>query len=481
MDSTNPVAHPLATPGRVSIPHWVWITALAWAVVMSAVVATRTLALATSFDLAFMVHGLGALFDGGFGAPVPFAGWSFAEDHFSPLAFPLAPLAASGAGPVGLLVVQVLAVAASIPIVWRAADVASASPSTARLVLAAYITAPSLMFAVWNDFHSSILAVPFLALAVDGTVRGRRWPFVVGLAGAALAREDMAVTAVLIAMAAVELPRRWRLEGGVVPLISLVAWRVTRGGPAPFLEASYPYLDADGLGAAVSGAAAAVWADGQFAFFGLLIGIPWIFFGRIAWRPVVVAVLAHAPYLASGFYNTKSVASHYYLAWPILGVWAVLAARNAGRRPEVVVAGIVVSIVIGPLGLGLALPTADTAPQVVERYLADRVAFDESRAFVESTVRRCATADSVSATKEVLPYVRHPHVEMFPSPFRAIVMASGVERDMVLDRTGPPHPDLVIVVAGRDVQGVLPTDYVELDGPKHVRAFVRSGFSGCTT
>ena len=256
--------------------------AAAWAVIVAtiAVIATWSLEI-EGFDLGFYLRGLAALAAEGPAGEVSFAGWSLLQDHFVPIAFLLLPVLALPSPWLGLTVVQTVAIAASIPVIWRLARRLLGSDRDAWLLTIAYSVAPTVLAGSIREVHSQFFALPFLALMADG-IEGRRGPLVIGAAVvAASAGEQAALTVLIISLVFLRYLPRPLAVAGAAGLGFLAVGQLLGPGPPTWVAAAYDHLAAAQPPEILGVLVGAVWAHGAILLLLAVWAIPWLFLGRL--------------------------------------------------------------------------------------------------------------------------------------------------------------------------------------------------------
>jgi uncharacterized membrane protein len=170
----------------------VWLGAVAFTVVLTALALKRHHDFHSGYDLAIfdqLTWLLGHLHD-------PFStvrGREMLADHFEPGLALLAPLGALSAGPGVLLAVQSILLAATAPVLFALGRARGADPVLAAAVAVLWLASPLTHATDLFDFHPEAL-VPFLfALGIYGLARDRTWVFVVSAIVACSMKEDVAL------------------------------------------------------------------------------------------------------------------------------------------------------------------------------------------------------------------------------------------------------------------------------------------------
>ncbi len=437
-----------STPALLrGLPRHVWWVAAAFGVVygVAAILRVHTFQ-ASYFDLGFMLDGLEHLAAGRPNAVIEPAGWSLFEDHFSPVLFVFAPLAVLPGAAYVLVLAQALLVALAIALVGGLLQASSLSPQSRQLAFAAFVVVPGLGYAVLFDFHPTVAALPLAVVMVRGLVESVDAWLVVGGAGLALVREDMAVLVVLMTIAYGARRRAVLIPGGVAAA-ALVLWRMTAGGPQYFSEASYSYVSfSDPLGT-VGGAMEALWAEGLVVFLVVVLALPWAMLRGWSARPLVVGAIFYTPLLLSALFNTKSVGFHYYVLAGLFATWSLVEGRPvdlSDRRTAAAVALLVVTAVIGPLGTGSAAPPVETVLEAARPLLTDGAAVAASHAALDCL----DPAQPTSMTSSLTMLTDIDVVRAYPSPFAPILAARGV--DVEAEVAPVPGPPIEVVVLDDD-------------------------------
>lgn len=406
------------------IPRRVWLFTGGWMLAVGIAVVLKVWALlARAFDLGFFVQVLAVTARQGPFAATSLTGVSMLRDHFSPLLLPLAPLATTPWAPYGLVLVQMLVVGASIPAAWRLTGRGTADPTQRWLLTAGYATAPVLLFAVWNDFHASLLAAPFLVLLADAVESGEgRRALVFGLLAAA-AREDMALLVLVVALLFWRSSPRYlgALAAGSVGF--LVAHQVLSSGEGWFQRAGLAYVDLDAPLTTAATALSNAWHGAALLLLVLAWLLPWMAWGRLSARPVVAGLIFAAPYLVLELPHTKAPGLHYYFVMAVLGLWAVVRAGpqawQTPRRRVFAASVLVVSVAAGPLGAGVLQDSVPTYGEIVVEAWTARSELSALHNWVDCLPDRGAA----SVATQVFPFVANRgEVFRWPSPLDDVVL-----------------------------------------------------------
>jgi uncharacterized membrane protein len=162
--------------------------------------------------------------------------------HFSPLLGLVVPLYRIWSDVRVTFVVQTLALAFSgVPLYWLAKE---KWPAAAPFVLLSYYLNPSLHVAGVNQLRGTILAVPWLALALYGLAKEEKRWIVLGSLLALLAKEDMAIYVTAFGVYWLVRKRDWKLGVGMVVLGLLWLFIVPLKVVPYFRGADYPYFGA---------------------------------------------------------------------------------------------------------------------------------------------------------------------------------------------------------------------------------------------
>ena len=163
----------------------------------------------TDFDLAIFAHAgfqaaRGSLYESIGGMP-------WLAGHVAPILFPLVPLLALFRSPGTLLVVQSVALAAGAWPVYRLARREVGGGFAPVACAALYLLYPALGYTDLFEFHPEALATPALLAALAALRAGRTRALGLWAALALLAREDVALVVLALALYAAFLPRprRW--------------------------------------------------------------------------------------------------------------------------------------------------------------------------------------------------------------------------------------------------------------------------------
>lgn len=354
-----------ALPGT-GLPRRVWVLAAVWFLVVGAFTVIRVYTLQSrGFDLGFFTQAIGGVWLEGFAWDTPMTGWGFFDDHFSPLVLPITPLVALADGALVLVVIQSLALAAAIPLVWRLARLRGASETWAWRITMMFAVSPPLLFAAWFDFHASVLAVPFFVLLYIGLETGWAWQIWVGVAGASLAREDMALlVGALLLVHFVRLAPRERLVL-LIPAACVALGRLVVNRDW-YLESGFAYASNSDAANVISTAMGHAWRGGVLLMLLVAISIPWLLALIKPNRDFLALMLLAAPLLFSSNIGVKLPDYHYFAVVPVF--FAGAAASQADRRTEFgFVVMTVLTVLAGPLGLHPFGVFSPSVPEVVAR------------------------------------------------------------------------------------------------------------------
>lgn len=383
-----------------------------WWIAFSVLASIRVWAFFTgAFDLGVHVHALRTVRMLGPGAAVPLIDRSFLADHFSPLELPLALIVGTHWDPYVLVVLQAAAVALAGFFVWRIAVRHRAT--TPLLHQAAFLSAPLVLFAAWNDFHPSVLAAPFLVVFFDRIRGGNEQALLVAGCAAALLREDVAL---VVLLGLLIFPRlSWqRLLVALVAGIGVAA-SLRLGGRGWFSEATAYLRSGDLLPSLLD----EVWDGGALLWIWPGALIPWVFVARPAARYLMVAVVFSLPLLVIDLPVLQDLRHHYYfpMAAP-LAVGAVHGRPWPVATPRVGVAALAVALFLGPLGAAAAGDRVAPAWVVVGASIRNGAEI----AAVHEWIDQVDPGESVSAATFTVPFLRADEVRMWPSPFRDLVL-----------------------------------------------------------
>ena len=235
----------LAAP--VAVPPWpprrvVAAAVAAYAVVFSFVTVTRHLAFRThALDLGYYVQ-LTWNLAGGRGPRVSLPEMHAWGDHLSPIMYLLVPLFWIAPGPVALLVVQSVALAAGALAVFGIARLRLGDERAAAAFALLYLVNPSLHGVNVRDFHAAALAIPLLLAAIYSAEAGRPLSFAAAVLLTLACREDAALPVMGLGLWLAADKRRWALglgtaAGAFAVLVADVRWVIPsyRGAPYPHL------------------------------------------------------------------------------------------------------------------------------------------------------------------------------------------------------------------------------------------------------
>jgi len=431
-----------------SSPKLAALLAAVWLTVVFALVSLRAWEFyAAGFDLGVFVQAFRTMILHGPFATIPMLGQSFLEDHFSPLALPLALLATSSALPYLLLAVQTGMVALAGFFIWRIA--LRAGSRRPLLHLLGFLFAPVVVGAVWNDFHVSVLAAPFLVLMLDGLHTGADRRVLWAGSAAALMREDIAIVVLILILV-------WRPSRRVWPVIILAglsaAGGVLLGGPNWFVESGTRYLAASG--SPIRSALAVAWDSGKLLPLILFIVLPWLFLGRIGRRSWLAAALLLTPLAFLDLPVLDHVGSHYYL--PLGIILAVGAARGGERFVDsfrlVPGGAVVLALMVGPLVSGVSGYQRVPGWHVTEVAMQDASSVATMHAWVDSL----ALGESVSAVNPLVPWIEATDaVWVWPSPLQNVALTGQPQIPIV--RADPSAQVTDVIAPIGEMLGLGPT------------------------
>lgn len=424
--------------------------ATAWAILIAGVSCLRAWALfASAFDLGYFTQALGQVGRAGLSATASLAGWTFFQDHLSILALPLAPLARTRGGPYWLLIIQAIVVASSIPLVWRLVAATAANLRQQWAMTIAYSVAPTLLFALWFDFHPTLLALPFLLMLAIGIEEGDPRLGVAGAILASLAREDVALVVVVICLVFFSRKAKWLAVGGLSAMaIGLVGLLVTGGGGAGwFLRAGFSYVDAGDPWSTLGSAVRYLWSGGLFMLVVVSWLLPWIGWRRLSVRPLLVALVASLPYLLSAVLTVKVPGWHYYFFWAPLGLWSVARSQRSRSEPPGLVewGAVAVAFAIGPFAIGAVAPFTPVVPEVVAESYSIRGQINAAHAAIS-----CVPSElSQSIANPLVPFAANrPGVSVWPMPFHDLLLIEGLVPILEAPPGGTaPAPQVVVTGA----------------------------------
>lgn len=417
------------------------ILIVAWTALIGAVAVWRVWGLeADSPDLGFAVHALAAVARGGPLAPASWAGWSYLEDHFSPLMLVLAPLAATSWGGYWLVAAQASAFGASVFVAWRLAGLTVPDRVVRGMLVAAYATAPAALFALLFDVHGNVMAVPFVMTTLYGLIAGRPAWTVAGGIGACLLREDAAFAVLLIGLAYSRRGQRYALVLAMAAVICLAVWRLLPIGPG--YANSYGYVDLNDPLGTLSRIPGVVWSHGAVVFLPIVVLYPWVVMRRMDWRPLAVLAAISIPYLLAASPNLKVISFHYWVLAPVLMFAAVVtqAARATSRTKLAFVLAAALLLVEGPF------VTAQLGPAGPSIYrLADQISARSSFVRASHAAIRCIDPNSTVALPiEASPLTGHfVDVRVLPHPFEPLVGTDG-RTSRVMRPAESTRPDFLI-------------------------------------
>lgn len=147
-------------------------------------------------------------------------GTHFFGDHFRPIMFFFAPFYRLWSHPFWLLLGQTLALALGALPLYRMALRHTQKPWAASLVAIGYLLHPASFTMLFFDFHSILLAIPFLLWAIDSADEGRPFPFILASFIALTCKEDVAVAVASVSLFALFRRRWW----GVLGFLMGVLW-----------------------------------------------------------------------------------------------------------------------------------------------------------------------------------------------------------------------------------------------------------------
>jgi len=148
-------------------------------------------------------------------------GTHFFGDHFRPIMFLFVSFYRLWAHPFWLFLGQTLALGLGALPLYRLALRHTQNFWAACLVVVGYLLHPALFPMPLFDFHSVLLAVPFLLWAIDAAERGRPLPFFFAHLMALTCKEDVAVATGSVSLFALLVRRRW---WGSLGLLMSLLW-----------------------------------------------------------------------------------------------------------------------------------------------------------------------------------------------------------------------------------------------------------------
>jgi len=407
-----------------------------WSIAIAGVGIYRVWALqSNAADLGFLVHGLATVVRDGWRAPIPWAGWSLIEDHFSPLLLLLSPFSTWMISGYLLVAVQAAALGFAAWQVWRLAEEVGASNRVRWLVLASLLVSPALLFGSLYDVHANLLAAPFIALMLRGVVTHRSSLVFTGGIGASLLREDAALLILIIsACYASQIGIRRSVLVGGFSAAMLLGWQLTAGGPQVVRTWSFDHIRMSDPGEFVASVLSGFWGRGGLLAVLVGIAIPWIAFVIPSKRALAVAGLWILPLLLSGMEATESVAFQYYSLVPV-----VLAAGSLERigssevrnfRARAGWVFVAIALLMGPFASGVIAPLGVNAWGVVAA--GDQTHGEEMRTAVSCLRDRVL----VTVDSSLTPLTGHLEaIRVFPHPFSGLYIQSGEDTQLLMSPT----------------------------------------------
>lgn len=414
------------------------LLAFGGSVVIGIIVSLRVWVLASggAFDLGFFVQAFRTIRNGGIGVSVPLIDTPFLSDHFSLLALPLVVFASWQFFPYLLVVLQCSMVGIGGAVFARLALRQGKPP---RLAMLLFLTSPTILFATWNDFHPSVLAVPLLVVFVDAVAERKEGTILWAGLLAAASREDVAFLVVVV-LVCWGLRTRERWLTALIAASFLILGASLSGGNGWFLSSGLEYVSRPGSGALAI--LAEIWDGGRLLGLVLLISIPWLVLGTQSWRSISTAVVFALPLLALDLPQVDSVAYHYY--YPVSVVLAVgwIHGRPWHHRWIFFARGLaVIGFLVGPFGLALA-GDRPSAVEVVRRAATDTAELSE----LHHWISRQQFEGSLSIDSTFVPFVEAESVFMWPSPFADVVLPLVSDIPIVsADQAGAQRVGTVIV------------------------------------
>ncbi len=348
--------------------------------------------------------------------------------HMTPIFAVFAPFYWLGAGPVFLLVVQVVAQASGAAAVFLLARDRLGARWPAVALAGALLLHPSYQFLAWEQIHPETLAIAPVLFAY-WAARERRWPWFWLAAVLAIAcKEDVALAFVPIGLliAAWGDRRRGLLVAAGAALWFLATTRLVLplvNGLGPFYSGYFGDFGDDG-GEVVRNIVAhpgRVWEVATRAnrldYYRMMLA-PVAFLGAVGLPGFLVAVPMLAVNVLSSFPYAQEIQYHYsamVVAGVILGTVEAVALLARTPAARTLLVGLVVAtslgatVAWGPSPIGVRFRSGIWALETDERTAA--------RADAVATVPDGA---SVSASYNLVPHLTHrPNVYEWPVPWRA--------------------------------------------------------------
>ncbi|MDW8029435.1 MAG: DUF2079 domain-containing protein [Armatimonadota bacterium] len=148
-------------------------------------------------------------------------GTHFFGDHFRPVMFLFAPFYRLWSHPFWLFLGQTLALALGALPLYRIALRHTQKPWVANLVVVGYLLHPASFTMLIFDFHSILLAIPFLLWAIDAADEGRPFLFFISSFMALTCKENVAVAVASVSLFAILFRQRW---WGILGLLMSALW-----------------------------------------------------------------------------------------------------------------------------------------------------------------------------------------------------------------------------------------------------------------
>lgn len=448
---------------RADSAPWFWV----YAGVLGAVAAWRVwLMIPGAFDLGHQVWAVTVVGSDGFEAVIPWSGLSAMGTHFSILLPLLYAFSALPGFPIVLVVLQAGAIGLSGWLVWRFA-VSRTERGVAALITAGVMLHPATLYAALWDVHMNVLGLPLLvAFAVAVASADSRSALIWGCL-ASLAREDLAL--IVIAVALVNVPRIGRRTAIGLSAIAagvVTAW-LTIGGSTGAVSI-FGFVDvSDPLGTVLR-AFENLSEGGYVISLVTLLALPWMFLGKPDWRLVLPVIITHVPLLFSDTPVTRSIGFHYYtIATFAIGIGvAARSDRSISTRHTTFrlspssklfagLAVLVLLVIVGPFGTS-AVSREYTRNSVVG--IADGL---ETRMQTAAEMHRAIAcvrneeAGTVAAEGSYVPWLHDVELRLLPHPFEDLLFASG-RSSVVLLKANSVKPDVLVTTAANSV---IPDDY----------------------
>jgi hypothetical protein len=317
-----------------------------------------------------------------------------------------------------------MAFGSSVWVAWRFALAKVADPRTRVLIVVAFATAPAALYPLLYDVHPNVVAVPFVMLTLFGFATDRVRLVILAGVAASLLREDVALALVIFGLLNLRTRTKQAVPLIVIGLSAMVLWLALPRGPSFGYGIFYGYIDPSHPVETLARIPGVVWAGGLLVLWAIAVFLPWIISRGLDWRPLLVVLVAGAPYLLAESAIAKTVAFQYWALAPVFLFAAAVhtGATVVGVRRTAFGMFTALAFLGGPFVTGL-LGSGGFGLTDLERVIAER------RPLVVAAHRAVSCIDpdaTVAMMSQLTPLTGHfREVRLLPAPFEDLTGEAG--------------------------------------------------------